>query len=619
MNALVLEPPTPDIHYIVFCRIVDIISLNVTQIAGAQMVLLDLAGKFELSAHQPSIYGRIYFAPNARVAVSASKSLLEASAEKGVRLAIGVARGRLHPNQDFGDGCLQGPAICTAARLATLESAEDCVVVDSYVHGLVGANSEAAGLIFSEEKTDKVKQTKLKFRKLIVLPGIKKVEPPTAPSTGPTEGIIVVYDIAGFSQKEETIQWKMVNHLQKCVKKVASALNLQALVDTNSLWYAPGGDGGAFIFNGPGESAKAFRFAKQLASKCKGNIGVRIGIADGLIAIVGNSLPVGEGVLSADTCSSYPPVGKICVASRFWVQRVTKEEQRTWSRRRHQNGDAWILRPKRKNPVKYETLHDLSTTVHQWAADNTELVAKLGLSINVGENKNKKNVKKTIVKRVKKDIIKVLRNMLPLSRSLREAALKSGISEFMKNVIMIGVDNELVIQAREKLRSRRGRRNGGVIWVHQGVSTLSAELFKAAVYGGPVEWGKSEGKWPMGENAHFSVNRHSSCNQAAQELIEMEKEMVKSINPRGPTEATEQRRSRIKAILRSSLDNQTPHYFLLDHDDPLYQELKKRENSHWKDSFVMLRHPSGAPVLEELELIEELVRLINQNLMKSNH
>ena len=615
----VFQKPASDIYYILFCRIVEIKGLKVDEIAGAQTVLLNLAGKFDLTAHQASVYGRIYFSQDVLVAVNASKSLLEAAAKKGVRLAIGVARGRLLPSQDLGFQCLQGPAISTAARLATLKSAENSVVVDASVYNMFTQHSTASKLTFGEENEGKVKQTTLKYRELKVSPGSKKITPPTVPSTGPNEGSIVVYDIAGFSQKNEDGQWEVVNRLQKRVMEVASALNLQSLVDRNSLWYAPAGDGGALIFNGSAGAATAFEVAKSLASKCKDYVDLRVGVADGMIAVIGGALPVGTGVLRADTCSGYPPTGGICVDERFWDQGVSEQERKSWTTKRPEpDAKAWLLGSKgdEADPfevVAAELLAEAAEGVARSLEQFPELKRALAAPIKSGKSGGINSTAEIIDLLFQEDLNKMLRNLWELAKSSKNAGLKTAIEEMMAKLPLFGVNKEWVRKVRRSLEREAGKVGGGVAYTPDTVCLPSAEILKAAVYGGPAQWSLGGGNSPRGENAYHPSEVESASTDAAQRLKDLEDFVIAKA---GPANSTSQRDSRIKAFLQVELENRTPFYILLDHVDPLFARLAANANSRWKDALVMVRREGEVPVLKDLELTEEYIKRILQTLSK---
>ena len=79
--------------------------------------------------------------------------------------------------------------------------------------------------------------------------------------------------------------------------EVSAGYNLQGRVASKTLWYAPAGDGGALVFlPGGGGGAAALGVAEKLAALCRDYVELRVAVATGLIAVVGDALPVGTGI-----------------------------------------------------------------------------------------------------------------------------------------------------------------------------------------------------------------------------------------------------------------------------------------------------------------------------------
>ncbi len=327
----------PDSLCVIYARIAGLEDLAADEIAGCQEVLVRLGGSSGTSgfpgfhSHQSSVYGRIYFVPEAYPAIQAAQALLGKAAQQGVRLSIAVSGGRLEPTNDLGLASLAGPPISIAARLAALPEAMDRVVVDEPVYQAVRQQAGGREITFDELKQGRVKKTLLGFRVLRIPPTATGSHPPRADYSGPREAHVVVFDIAGFSTQDADGQWEVVSRLRRRVMEVSAGYNLQARVASKTLWYAPAGDGGALVFlPGGGGGAAALGVAEKLAALCRDYVELRVAVATGLIAVVGDALPVGTGILRADRCSAYPPPGKVCVDRDFWERTVSPAEKKAW-------------------------------------------------------------------------------------------------------------------------------------------------------------------------------------------------------------------------------------------------------------------------------------------------
>jgi hypothetical protein len=81
---------------------------------------------------------------------------------------------------------------------------------------------------------------------------------------------------------------------------------------------------------GPERSRAAWSFAKALLEHTADRVSVRLGIASGIVVVVGGNRPVGKGVLRADRLSGLAEVGQPCVSQRFW-RSLDDHERGDWS------------------------------------------------------------------------------------------------------------------------------------------------------------------------------------------------------------------------------------------------------------------------------------------------
>jgi hypothetical protein len=151
---------------------------------------------------------------------------------------------------------------------------------------------------------------------------------------------VIVYDLVGFSSKDQDEQWEEVKTLTKKVKELLEVLFAVKRLEENQMWYAPAGDGGVIIFTKHcGGGSAAWLFARELAQRADPNLAIRLGISYGRVVIVESAPPVGPAILEADRLSSYPKSRQICVSRFFWDKRGDDETR------------GWGAKPSRLDPA----------------------------------------------------------------------------------------------------------------------------------------------------------------------------------------------------------------------------------------------------------------------------
>lgn len=612
-------------HYVLFARIVGIDGRTANEIAGIQKVLLLLAKEIGFVRHQPSLYGRVYFGGDILDAIKGSESLLKKGAEKGVRLAIGISKGTLVPNQDLGLVCLQGPAISDAARLSELDDATNRVVVSTQVFDTFNRHPQSALFDFGEEKTGRVRESQSRYRQLHVSPGSTTGQTPNSKYTGYSEGQIVVYELVGSPEVNVDAKLDGLNRLRKSVMDVAGMLNLSSRMREGTLWYAPGGDGGALIFSGEASGGAAWELAKRLRDHCEGKVAIRMGIACGLIAVVPGCLPVGTGVLRAERCSLFPPAGRICLDRGFWEETVPSREKESWKPVPvEKDPRAFVLAPRGGDDDWAEiaaraALAEASESVRRSLEQFPELKRILTSSLKRGDSDDAKIISDLLSSLVQEDLNEILKLLWNSSKSSDQPQVRDGIQALMQKLPQIGVKEAWVRKVRQSLEhkpagpgkmsggSQAPQLRGGIVHVSDNVWMPSAELLKAAIYGGPCQWAAPGGNWPRGENVYHPSMVESAATDANQRLRELQEYVLRKA---GPAKSSAQRNARIQAFLELELENQTPFYILLDEGDPLLGRLTASGNHPWKDALLMVRTEKELPPVNNLEKTEGYIKRI---------
>ncbi|MEK7674279.1 MAG: hypothetical protein AAB676_00410 [Verrucomicrobiota bacterium] len=345
-------PPVPRPLFIVFCRICGIETLPTDQLAAAQRVLLDVCEEakanpdFQVFAVHSSVYGRFLGCRTAAQALDAAQHILSKAAEQGVHLAIGVAGdGRLEWFDDLGmRPNLVGIPINAAARLAFIDESENSIMVEPFAAN--EAQKQRAGYKsrFGKEVKEQVKRTHLTFR-VLKFSAEKFGDLPKSRSASETQVTVAVYDIVRYSEKDVEEAWKIVDGLRREVVEVLQSLNGERMVNDKELWYSPAGDGGVLVFASH-HADKAFEFVEKLAERCrKKSMEIRLAVADGTVVIIGDSLPVGKGIVSADKLCGHPATWRIC-ARKSYFSGLSKSIRQGWvTSEAPNNADAWLLSP----------------------------------------------------------------------------------------------------------------------------------------------------------------------------------------------------------------------------------------------------------------------------------
>jgi class 3 adenylate cyclase len=250
------------------------------------------------------------------------------AAEAGIGLGIGVTVGRLEVTEDLLEENVAGIAINHAARLAFMDANQCRIAVDEEVVGYaIDAGRPFSTESFGGQESGKVKLTQLRFRWL------KRLTPQLGEApfseTDDLLAHIVVYDIVQFSQMEQRDLVQSVEDLRHAVRRSLESTGLARWADVDELAYAPAGDGGVIVF-GPERGRAAWSFVKALLAHTADRVSVRLGIATGIVIVVGKNLPVGKGVIRADFLSGLAEVGHPCVSSQFW-RSLDNHEKEGWS------------------------------------------------------------------------------------------------------------------------------------------------------------------------------------------------------------------------------------------------------------------------------------------------
>ncbi len=179
-------------------------------------------------------------------------------ARKGVRLAIGVACGRVEPTQDLLEHNVAGVVVNRAARLAHLPDGKGKIAVESHA-ALDAINARSMyETAFTPEQESQVKKTRLAFRWYSVEPTDLGTLPKQRDHVPAVTVHVVVYDIVQFSALDLTGLRLIVEKLRVAVSESLRALDVSDPRKADGrFWYAPAGDGGVIGFQAhprPGRS-----------------------------------------------------------------------------------------------------------------------------------------------------------------------------------------------------------------------------------------------------------------------------------------------------------------------------------------------------------------------------
>ena len=341
-------------NYVVFCRIVGVGDMPAKNVAGAveqlSRITEEVQQSYPNSNSYSSVYGRFVVLPNRVVdALQFAKSVLDRSAEAGVRLAVGVACGSIDPTVDLTAPNVAGSVINYGARLAFLEGATEKIAIQKeVVADAIQANADYPLDAFSCELRDSVKQTFLVYH-FLKHPSPRVMSPPVSESPSET-AYIVVYDIVGYSGLEQRDQVHSIEQLNYAVRRALEGIGLEPkqIKRSKTRWYAPAGDGGVLVCGRDSGSVRAaWIFAKVLLDHSD-RVAIRVGMSVGQIVLVEGHLPVGFGVLDADRLSSRSKTGAVCISRRYWESELTEQDRPEWIMLPSANDEELVLVPPRQ-------------------------------------------------------------------------------------------------------------------------------------------------------------------------------------------------------------------------------------------------------------------------------
>lgn len=249
-----------------------------------------------------------------------------------------------------------------------------------------------------------------------------------------------------------------------------------------------------------------------------------------------------------------------------------------------------------------ESIESVRSSLEQFP----ELKRALAIAVKSDKGEISDSTIKLVKTLLKEDLLQILKILWNLARSPEQAALKPAIEEMMERLPMFGVNKEWVINVRKKLEQAPGRLGGGRALAPDNVRMPTAELLKAAVYAGPLQWALQGGDLPRGENGYEASMVESAGPDSLQRLNDLENYVIAKT---GPAMTGHQRIMRMKAFLAVELENLTPLYILLNQNDPL---LNKLEREYWKDAFIIVRDKGEMPVIKDVEKTEKYVSEILQ-------
>ena len=328
----------PDVTYVVFCRLEEIIDLP-ADVLGATvetlaMVVHEVCEQITGLESHSSVYGRLIIVPRrAQQALDVAKELHEKTAKAGVRLAIGVAGGRVEQTQDLTRNNIAGTVVNIAARLAHLEGGGGRVAVDEITFEEASrAVARYSKKAFGNLQEGEVKRTKLRYFWLEYHAPLTDHPPLPRHYHEAETAHIVAYDVVRFSDNEIRDLVQVVEDLNHAVRRALGAAGGQHLIEGNNLWYAPAGDGGVLVFRadrGSGSRA-AWSFANSLLNHTNERISLRVGLTSGPIVVLKGDLPVGSGIMLSDRLCGLAEAGKVCVSRRFWENVLERADKFGW-------------------------------------------------------------------------------------------------------------------------------------------------------------------------------------------------------------------------------------------------------------------------------------------------
>lgn len=324
--------------YAVYCRLVFEEETDTNQVAAAFTILQDVVKACAAVANgsaRNSIYGSfLVVEPKVSVALGVAEQILTRCAERGVRLAIGIASGSAEDTRDVIGTNVIGKLLITAARLARLEGSTGRIATDVPTREQAIEVSVNFRGDFGDQRSGVVKKTDLNYHwyKTFDIPlGTQRVQ---ATKTA-QPALIVAYDLIGFSQGDSSQLARRVEDLTRTVNHAIDAAGLRDLYVAKKLQHVSTGDGGVIVLpTGPmGRGSVLLSFIERLLDYDTVDVRFRVGAAAGQI-VFGDNMPVGVAIFEADRCSELAERGTPCVKQSFW-DRVEEPTRRNWTERPH--------------------------------------------------------------------------------------------------------------------------------------------------------------------------------------------------------------------------------------------------------------------------------------------
>ncbi len=328
-----------DSDCVVFCRLLFLKKQSATNqnhycVKHLRDLVREAISPFPAATAHSSVYGRFVVIPvQPQLAIDLATTLMSAAAKCQVALSIGIAKGRIEQTHDVVGTNLAGKPINLAARLAHVQDRECRIAVEKEVVEYLRRADTRFENTFKKCQKTKVKRTEVQFHYM----KDHFPEPTEMPGLGggSRDSHVVAVDIVRYSEKSlahmvDTAEGLLRHRVPRALEAAGGPA---ALLGKNALYYAPGGDGGIFVFDAvkSGGARAAWAFAKSLRTHCRGDVDIRIGIDSGPVVTLDDDYPVGTAILKAEELSGLPADGEICSSKAFWncvEEDATKEN---WS------------------------------------------------------------------------------------------------------------------------------------------------------------------------------------------------------------------------------------------------------------------------------------------------
>lgn len=328
--------PISDDVYILYIKLWDLDAISVPEEAEVLLdsldtCLLDIVGD-DVFRHLPSPFGGAITRSGPGAALEAAETIIKDMTAKNITASIGVTAGHIERVNTPGRRSwnVVSTAINLAARIAWHESVRGhCALDESSVCD--GRRIQGFGATVQA----RVKTTDIAFRiaedaKWRQGPFPRRLFADGAIRANDTLTHVVLFDVAGFSSKNQVDQRHIVDLLSWAVESSLLAVGIDSTQGERATpydgmirdVYEPSGDGGYCIFpTSHFNGSRVWTFATVLRDLAgSGEIALRIGLTTGYTAKTRHRLAVGQPVIVANDVSNYPDptVGEIAVHSRFW-------------------------------------------------------------------------------------------------------------------------------------------------------------------------------------------------------------------------------------------------------------------------------------------------------------